>query len=101
MESFEESIEELRNQYYEAIKALQNENDILSALPKPDYKNFFPIMTGMIKILEQEEKEIKELLLKENPSDELYQYIKEDLEICTFKRIYAKSYMKKPKNKNK
>ena len=90
MESFEESIEELRNQYYEAIKALQNENDILSALPKPDYKNFFPIMTGMIKILEQEEKEIKELLLKENPSDELYQYIKEDLEICTFKKNICK-----------
>lgn len=78
--------ESLRESYYQAIKNLQSKEDILSALPNEEYNSFFPIMTGLIKMLDQEEIEIREMLLKESSNSELYQYIKEDLEICLFKK---------------
>ena len=84
METFDKSIEELRKQYYDAIKLLQDKKDILSALPKPDYKNFFPIMSELINTLKDEENELKEILLSEKDED-MSEYIKEILKSCMFK----------------
>ena len=52
-----DKIEELRKQYYESIRLLQNEQDIFNALPQPEYENFFPLIRGIIKMLEDELKE--------------------------------------------
>lgn len=57
-----ETIEILRNQYYEAIQLLQDEKDIKNALPQSEFTSFFQIMYGLIEKLSLVEKElIKEL----------------------------------------
>ena len=45
-------IENLRKQYYESIRLLQKEQDILNALPQPEYENFFTLISGVIKMLD-------------------------------------------------
>ncbi len=90
-------IDTLRESYYQAIKNLQDKKDIIAALPTAEYNTFFPIITGILKMLEEEEIEIKEVLLKETPDSDLYQYIKEDLEICRFKKEICKKLYEEAK----
>lgn len=77
-------IENLRKQYYESIKLLQDEQDILSALPQPEYENFFPLISGIIKMLESELKENQQEL--ENEFDpEMKEYIQDEIKLIQFK----------------
>ena len=40
----DETLTKLRDSYYESIILLQDEKDIIEALPKPEYQNFFPLI---------------------------------------------------------
>ena len=92
-----DNIENLRQKYYESIILLQNKQDILDALPQPDYRNFFQLITGLIERLDREritleqelefsdndmkeyiKEEIKNLLLKKEICNELLQHAKEN-----------------------
>ena len=81
------SIEELRNQYYEAIKLLYCNNEtvhiIEEKLPKPDFINFFPIMEGLISKLKEEQLSIKELI-QETDEDEK-DFLQTELDSCNYK----------------
>ena len=82
-----ETIEILRNQYYEAIQLLQDEEDIKNALPQPEFTSFFQIMYGLIEKLSLVEKElIKELNKIDNQDKEMLEYLKEELELNNFKK---------------
>ena len=37
----DEELEKLRDSYYSSIVLLQDEKDILEALPSPEFQNFF------------------------------------------------------------
>lgn len=50
----QDNIENLRKQYFAAILNLQNEQDIIDALPKPEYNSFFPIIYGLMELMEKE-----------------------------------------------
>ncbi len=80
------TIETLRKQYYDAIKLLQDKDDIIEALPKPIYKSFFPIMSELIKQLKEDEEELRKMLSDEKQTSEMREYIKKDLEICMLKK---------------
>lgn len=43
-----ETIEILRNQYYEAIQLLKDEEDIKNAFPQSEFTSFFQIMYGLV-----------------------------------------------------
>lgn len=80
-------IEELRKQYYESIKLLQNESDIISALPQPEYESFFPIINGVIKMLDESILITEEELQKTNLEDrEMLLYIQEELKSLQYKK---------------
>lgn len=90
-----ETIEILRNQYYEAIQFLQNEEDIKSALPQPEFTSFFQIMYGLIEKLSLVEKElIKELNKIDNQDKEMLEYLKEELELNNFKKSLCEKLIK-------
>ena len=93
-----ENIEQLRKKYYEAIMLLQDEEDIFDALPQPEYTNFFPIITGLIKYLEEELCLLQEELHKLNESDEeMQKYIEEEIEMLLFKQDMCNSLLEKGK----
>lgn len=77
-------IEELRQKYYESIMLLQNKEDILNALPRPEYENFFPLISGLIKMLENELRENQEELANEL-EPEMKEYIQAEIDIIQFK----------------
>lgn len=81
-----ELIEEIRNKYYKGIELLTNEDDISNALPFPNYTNFFPIVTGLIKILEDSIQNY-ERLIQTNEDEELTELYKEEL---IFKKLKLK-----------
>lgn len=82
----EDNIAKLREQYFQAIGELQDQNDIINALPKVDYVNFFPIIKGLIELLENQYKDFQEMLAMEEKGSEMYEYICEDLELCNMKK---------------
>lgn len=91
-----ENIEFLRKKYYEAIILLQDEQDILNALPQPDYGNFFPIITGLIQCLDNELFMLQEELRVLNQSDfEMREYIEEEIKILLFKKEVCNSLLQK------
>lgn len=57
----DEELEKLRDSYYSSIVLLQDENDILEALPSPEFRNFFPLMEGVISKLVAECREFSSL----------------------------------------
>lgn len=90
-----ETIEILRNQYYEAIQLLQDEKDIKNALPQPEFTSFFQIMYGLIEKLSLVEKElIKELNKIDNQDKEMLEYLKEELELNNFKKSLCEKLIK-------
>lgn len=67
------NIEMLRQQYFKAILYLQNEEEIKEALPIPEYTNFFPILKGLIELIDNEIK-TNELMLEDNQQEsEMYE----------------------------
>lgn len=79
------TIEELRTQYYNAIEKLQNKEDIINALPKTDYKNFFDLIKGIINKIDESINEIEQMITQEKDQETL-QYMREEIEICEFKK---------------
>ena len=77
-----DKVEELRGQYYEAIRLLQNEEDIRNALPRPEYENFFPLINGIIDMLNNE---LEETIAMEPTDLEMKEYIEEELRIIKLK----------------
>lgn len=57
----DEELEKLRDSYYSSIVLLQDEKDILEALPSPEFQNFFPLMEGVISKLVAECREFSSL----------------------------------------
>lgn len=81
----EEELDKLRNQYFQAILCLQEKEDIENALPLPEYKNFIPLIVGLIQILEQEiDKNIK--IRESEKSEEMLEYIEEEITSLKQKR---------------
>ena len=77
-----ETLDKMRDSYYEAILLLQDENDILSALPTPEYQNFFPLMEGLISKLIHEYEEYQSLNdMDEEILDEI-ESLKKKIDIC-------------------
>lgn len=72
-----DTIEELRQQYYQAISLLQNEEDIIECLPAIEFDNCIELLDGLItklsedlnelqqNINQEDDREIKELLTEE------------------------------------
>ena len=77
-----DKIEELRKQYYEAIRLLQDEEDIRSALPRPEYENFFALISGIMDMLDNE---LEETMAMEPTALEMKEYIEEELRIIRLK----------------
>ena len=92
--------EQLHNQYFEAIKQLQDKQDIIDNMPKPEYDSFFEIMLGLIEFIEKEIVETNQLLATEK-DEELIYYFKDDLEIWKFKLNICKELLKEAKEAKK
>lgn len=93
-----ETIENLRNQYYEAIQLLQDEEDIKNALPQPEFTSFFQIMYGLIEKLTLVEKDlIEELNNIDSKEKEMLEYMKEELELNNFKKSLCERLIKEAK----
>ena len=74
-------IESLRQKYYESIGLLQNKEDIENALPKPEYESFFPLISGLISMLEKELASTREML---QDSSDMKEYIEEEINLIKF-----------------
>ena len=93
-----DNIENLRKKYYEAIILLQDEQDILDSLPQPDYTNFFPIITGLIKRIEEELYILQQELHNLDESDiEMHKYFEEEIEMLLFKQEVCNNLLDKGK----
>lgn len=75
-------IEELRGQYYETIRLLQDEEDIRSALPRPEYESFFPLINGIIEMLNNE---LEKTLTMDINDSEMKEAIAEEIRIIKLK----------------
>ena len=82
----EEELEALRQQYFQTILFLEEKEDIKSALPAPEYKNFIPLIVGIIQILEQESDKNKKSRAEET-SEEMLEYF--DMEIKSLEEKIA------------
>ena len=90
-----ETIEILRNQYYEAIQLLQDEEDIKNAFPQSEFTSFFQIMYGLVEKLSIVEKElIEELNNIDNQDKEMLEYLKEELELNNFNNSLCEKLIK-------
>lgn len=91
-------IANLRDDYFNAIMELNDESDIINALPMPEYESFFPIINGLIKKLDEKadmlNAEIKEL----NNDDDLILLAKEEFESIKFKKNVCLSLLEKANN---
>ena len=87
-------IEDLQKNYFEAISLLQDENDIISALPKPEYKSFFTIMEGLLIMITNEINET-EAFINTEKDESCRQELIEDLKLWKLKfNLCKKIYMK-------
>lgn len=74
----------LHRQYFEAIKQLQDEEDIIANLPSIEYESFYEIITELKEYIT---KEINETinLIEEETDKELIKYYTEELELWKLK----------------
>lgn len=77
-----DKIESLRQKYYESISLLQNKEDIENALPRPEYENFFPLISGLISMLEKELASTREMI---QDSSDMKEYIEEEINLIKLK----------------
>ncbi len=89
----EEELETLRQQYYQTILFLEEKEDIKSALPAPEYKNFIPLIVGIIQILEQEVEKNREAR-KDETSEEMLEYFNIEIESLESKIIICNELLK-------
>lgn len=78
----QKDLTELRNNYFQAIRLLNNEEDILSNLPDPYSNSFEQLMYGLIKMLNEELEEVNKMI--ESDYDDLDILI-EDKKVLEFK----------------
>lgn len=78
----DETLTKLRDSYYESIILLQDEKDIIEALPKPEYQNFFPLIEGLISKLMTEYEEFKSLDDKDEEIIEEIESLNRKINIC-------------------
>ena len=85
----DKEIEELRKNIYYTISLLQDKDEIINALPTPSYSNFFPLIDGIIELLNNDIEEYNKWLkdLDENSDDyydvsALLENTKLKIEIC-------------------
>ena len=78
----DETLEKMRDSYYESIILLQEEKDIKEALPKPEYQNFFALMDGLISKLINEYEEFKSLEDKDEEILEEIESLNRKINIC-------------------
>lgn len=93
-------IDELRKQYYKAIEYLQDKDDIIEALPKPEYTNFFPIVYGLVEKLSIEITSAK-AMFNEESDNEMKEYIFDEIKTFKFKLDTCNSLIKEAKEKEK
>ena len=93
-----DSIENLREQYYESIVLLQEKQDILDALPQPDYSNFFSLITGLIERIEKEMLSLKQVIEQPEQTDaEIKEYIEDEISTLLFKQEICKELLQRGK----
>lgn len=90
------NIKQFHQQYFEAIKQLQDKQDIINNMPKPEYESFFEIMPELIEFIIKEIEETTQLLARET-DEELIEWFKEDIEIWNFKLTICKQSLKEAK----
>lgn len=56
-----DKLETLRNQYYQGLCDLQNEEDFVSYLPSPNYPSFFSLMSGLLQQFMEDRDSLLEL----------------------------------------
>ena len=78
----DETLTKLRDSYYESIILLQDEKDIIEALPKPEYQNFFPLIEGLISKLMTEYEEFQSLDDKDKEILEEIKSLNKKINIC-------------------
>ena len=93
----EEELETLRQQYYQSIIFLENKEDIKNALPVPEYKNFIPLIVGIIQILEQEIEKNREAR-KDETSEDMLEYFNTEIESLESKIIICNELLKEAQN---
>ena len=93
----EEELETLRQQYYQSIIFLENKEDIRNALPAPEYKNFIPLIVGIIQILEQEIEKNREAR-KDETSEDMLEYFNTEIESLESKIIICNELLKEAQN---
>lgn len=77
----DDKLEQLRNAFYESILLLQDEKDIMDALPAPEFQSFFPLMEGLISKLVTECKEFQSLGNDPDVLEEV-ELLKKKIDIC-------------------
>lgn len=77
----DDKLEQLRNAFYESILLLQDEKDIMDALPAPEFQSFFPLMEGLISKLVTECKEFQSLGNDLDVLEEV-ELLKKKIDIC-------------------
>lgn len=78
------TLEELRNNYYDAISRLNNKDDIIAALPKTDYPNGYGILFGVLTRIKEDLDEYTELAKISEDEEDLRQ-ISILIDACNFK----------------
>ena len=87
-----------REQYYQAIKKLQVEQDIIDAMPKAEYESFFPIMYGLIDLIKKELSELQESLDNLEPElEELKEEYEEEIKTWQYKKDLCIKLLKEAK----
>lgn len=93
-----DDIEKLRQKYYDAINLLQDEQDIINALPTTDFRNFFPLIAGLITKIETELQKLQdELSASQDEKKEFIEYINEEIEITNKKISICQKLLEKAK----
>lgn len=70
--------------YYNGIKQLDKEEDIMNLLPSPDFPSFIPIMNGLIDELNKDVEELNDLLNLEQNNEEI-KALHQEIELYKFK----------------
>ena len=89
------TIEELRNQYFESVMLLTNEEDIIHALPQPGYDSFYPIMNGLISSIEKRINDLNGELSTILDDKELIELAMEEIKLLQFKKAVCQKIIEK------
>lgn len=84
---------DLLMQYYQAILCLQDEDDIISALPNTDYVCFDYIINGLIELINKDIEKTKNLINHEFDLD-MKEYMEDELNTLLFKKQECKRLIK-------